>query len=543
MSQWLFVAAAKGLQGYVLRSDPLKEMVGASEWIESLPRADGTGFLAKVLADLEVSSPPKVLTDASGAARLLFDAEEDARRLARIWPLLASQYAPGLEVAVALVKVESEGLGPAIEDAERELNVNRNEPMVFLPEAGPEVARNRRTGLPAARLVRPLDSEDDHAGWQEPVDEESARKRQAAQWTSAHTLLNKVVPEDLRSLVPQKPDDWARQRLWPLDLTKLATDDNAYIAVIHADANGLGAAMMACVRSLRASRTPDRTYAALCGAIEAASVAAAQAAMRPLLQATQAQTRGQHSSKRNGQPVVPARPLVCAGEDFTCVVRAKHAISFAEDYLVALERETAQRFAALPEPIPGLKGLTGCAGVVFCRNHFPFSRAYALAERLCAFAKERTAREASAVAFLRLKSSLQPSDDYHEVLDHAFRAGTGPEQVLLSMNPYRVGSKPNRSLADLGDLRGLVEALDSRRHPGLPHSGLRGVVTRAYEGKSAADEAFERLKLVVQEREPRTWDGLASALKKLTGSGGLWRAEADAATPLYDALELLHLQL
>jgi hypothetical protein len=231
-------------------------------------------------------------------------------------------------------------------------------------------------------------------------------------------------------------------------------------------------------------------------------------------------------------------------------VRARHAIQFAQDYLVALENKTKELFkpqpdGRLPEAIKDLQHLTACAGVVFCKSHFPFSRAYALAENLCGFAKKQTQRKASALAFLRLKSSLQPSDDYEQVVQHAFQSGNETDRVLLTMNPYFVGGQPANGLPTLQQLRKLVKALGSRE---LPHSGLRGLVFRAYEGQAAADQAFERLRLVLQERDEQAWKALQDALEPLTG-GRLWKTvpatpstESKTLTPLYDALELLHLE-
>jgi hypothetical protein len=563
--QWLFIAAAKGLQGYVLRSDPLKEMIGASELIEALPRAKDTGFLVKVLGQMQPDlGRHTVLTDASGAARILFDREEDARRLARICPLLTSQFAPGLEMAVALVEVKPDELGAAIVQAEHEINTHRNQPAAALPEAGPWVARNRRTGLPAAQCVPALKDEQRKTGKQDVVDDESARKRQAARWTSGHTLLSKVVPEeyqnaadDLRNLIPKHDKDWPRIKRWPLDLTQIATSDNSYLAVIHADANGLGTAMMACTKQLQQSKQAAQTYTALCDAIEAASLAAARAAMRRVIKTTlqEEEKANQSQPGRHGDPwPIPVRPIVCAGEDFTVVIRARHAIQFVADYLAALEQETEARFKLisekgdLREPIPGLEPLTACAGVVFCKSHFPFSRAYALAERLCGFAKKQTERKASALAFLRLKSSLLPSDDCEVVVQHAFHAGSGPDRVALTMNPYLCGGRSLDGLPKLSDLLSLVKALDSKEDgKELPRSGLRSLVSRAYEGKTAADQAFERLSQVVKERDPAAWEKLGAALKQLTG-GGLWKSVPDdregrpkSITPLYDALELRHL--
>jgi hypothetical protein len=567
---WLFVTAAKGLQGYVFRSDPLKEMTGGSELIELLPRTQDEGrsgaaprrpmpllprtqdedYLAKVLARMEMQGNHDVLTDASGAARILFQEEADARHLALLWPLLVSQFAPGLEVTVSVVPVNG-NLGDAIEKAEREINIHRNLPSAALPEAGPWVARNRRTGLPAAAVVEALDEEERNQGRMEPVDAESRRKRQAAHDTSKQTLLKKVVSNQDLLASGTSAERKQFDRRWPSNLTKLADSDNSYLAIIHADANGLGAAMMACIAHLKTASSSGqaaKTYEALCRAIEDASKTAAQAAMNGVIEKTLKRETDDNLSGTHRTLPIPVRPIICAGEDFTCVIQAKHAVQFAQDYLLALEQETEKRFKLvagggyLPEAIPDLQRLTACAGIVFCKSHFPFSRAYAIAEQLCAHAKKRTDRQRSAITFLRLRSSLLPSDDYSEIVNHAFRCGSGAGPVLLTMNPYVVDDSTVNDLALLSHLRALMKAMDTRLNPKLPRSGLRELVSRAYESKAAADQAFGRLKLVVSERDKETWERLETALATLTRNG-LWKQTPDGhATPLFDALELLHLE-
>jgi hypothetical protein len=532
-AKWLFVSAAKGLQGYVLRSDPLKEMVGGSELIETLHRTDGRGFLSMVLNACAFVGNLTVLADVSGGARLLFDSEAEARQLARIWPLLASQYAPGLELSIALVKVEND-LGKAVEQAERALNANRNLPSVALPEAGPVVARNRRTGLPASHLVDPLDQADK----QDAVDLESKRKREAADRRAGGTLLEKIIPS------AHKPEffEGGPWNKWHPDLNKLGTETNPYLAVIHADANGLGSAMMRCVGELKEKPNGAKTYQDLCAAIDEASRLAAQAATELVL------------NKIAGQKgFVPLRPLVCAGEDFTCVIQAKYALKFAVEYLQKLECQTQKLFKPLQAEIPQLSPLTACAGIVFCKTHFPFSRAYAMAESLCGFAKQRTERKASALAFLRLKSSLSPSDNYEEFIDHSFMAGSQDDKVCLTMNPYHVGSSPTGELCTLSQLLALAKAM---RRENLPFSGQRQLVSRAYTGKAAATRDYDRLCLVAKQRDEKkdahAVEDLKTALNAMTGDG-LWKQPPPmvakggsgqprpSTTPFYDALELLHL--
>ena len=534
--QWLFVAAAKGLQGYVLRSDPLKEMVGGSELIETLCRAKG-GYLGRVLDAMGLKEGERtILTDAAGAARILFQSKSQAEQLARVWPLLAAQYAPGLEMSVALVEVKMNGLGEAIKAAERALNINRNLPGASIPEAGPWVARNRRTGLPAEYLVEALDEEDRKTQREDTVDAESKRKREAAAETASATLLDKIVPPEFTDTFGSLSQNKPGQFRWPRDLTKLATVDNPYIAVVHADANGLGVAMMRCIDSLGGRSDAAETYKHLCRAIETATQNAARKALEPLL----SMARKELTKDPQAEVIVPVRPLVCAGEDFTFVIRANHAVQFTKDYLEELERQTEKLFAPLQEKIKDLKPLTGCAGIAFCKSHFPFTRAYAIAETLCDYAKKQTQRKASALAFLRLKYSLSPSDDYDEFIKHSFSSGSNRE-VRLTMNPYVVGGQPPGDSSRLSELTALATAMG---HPAMPFSGQRELMTRAYVGKEAATRDFERLCQVGEARNKEALNKFKLALNSITGNG-LWKTksgEVACSTPLYDALELIHLK-
>ena len=83
-----------------------------------------------------------------------------------------------------------------------------------------------------------MEEEDRKTGKQDAVDNESARKRNAAKLTAGHTLLNKVVPPQHHHLLPTEREP--RSERWPSNLTKLATSDNSYLAIIHADAKGWG---------------------------------------------------------------------------------------------------------------------------------------------------------------------------------------------------------------------------------------------------------------------------------------------------------------
>ena len=80
-------------------------------------------------------------------------------------------------------------------------------------------------------------------------------------------------------------------------------------------------------------------------------------------------------------PFVPVRAIVLNGDDVTFVTDGRIGIPLAEAFLKQISR-------AVIEPSKGKKiQLSACAGVAIVKSHFPFYRAYQLAEELCLSAK------------------------------------------------------------------------------------------------------------------------------------------------------------
>lgn len=496
-----YALAAKGIQGYIFRTDKLKPIVGASELVEDLPR----DFLDRVLEKSGIGPDEYMpIARAAGAARIIFKDPARADELARVLPCLAGQYAPGLDVVQARVEL-SGNLFRAMEAAEDGLRAQRNVCFAELPAAGPLVIRNPRSGLPAEEVV-PVKGE------KEQLSREVARKYRMVDEGVNH-LVRKVSPEG----------DSVDLSLWPLEFDDIVEGDNSYLAVIHADANGMGQVILQMAKQLERESLEKQleVYQAFTRGVEEASENAARKALEPVLA----------DRKDEGGKCFPVRPIVCAGDDLTLVVAAPYAFRFIHDYLLHFEDLSRSALAGLG--IPGLEGLTACAGVVFVKKSFPFAQAYGLAESLCGFSKKAVERRASAAAFWRQTASS--GGDYNDILDRELTAG----DTVLTMNPYllKVGDGVEGPLlSDLGDL--ILAAAK------LPRGSLREVVSLAYSGYEPAQRAFERLCQVALKNREQSLKSLREALIRITGNEKepLWKGEKPRKTPLYDALELMALK-
>ena len=89
-----------------------------------------------------------------------------------------------------------------------------------------------------------------------------------------------------------------------------------------------------------------------------------------------------------GQWYVPFRPIVFGGDDVTFVCDGQLGLSLVLTYLKAFETQTVGLFEKpKADATDRRKSATACAGIAIVKTHYPFARAYALAEELCASAK------------------------------------------------------------------------------------------------------------------------------------------------------------
>jgi len=210
----------------------------------------------------------------------------------------------------------------------------------------------------------------------------------AAASVLAKSGVRRRARDRMRDLLLDLPD------LVPTDLDALR--DDGWIAVIHADGNGVGRVFTEFPeRALRAASALGNgtaslsldSHAHLLGAfareLDLASETALGMAVREV-------TAGQDA-------VGTILPVVVGGDDVTIVCHARFALALVRAYVLAFEEQTAAQPTV--KAITG-SGLTAAAGIAYVKPHHPFSAAYALAEELTSSAKLATragGREVSAV--------------------------------------------------------------------------------------------------------------------------------------------------
>lgn len=278
-------------------------------------------------------------------------------------------------------------------------------------------------------------------------------------------------------------DDDGKEELFQLNL--LDEKDLNWLAVIHADGNGLGAIFQDFLNVAKLGNTDAATYKAtysnFSDALDASCRLAATLALRDVWE-------------NDGKPEnLFFRPLIVAGDDLTVVCEGKHGLLFAKCFLQHFANVTC----ANPEikAVCGKHGLTAGAGIALVKAHHPFHRACDLAEELARTAKTLAKKVTPPVSAL----------DFHVALDGALSTGDArmvegrQEETHSSLRggPYCIEDTEPQGMRSL---KSLEQARDALAGDGLPRNQQHDLREAVVNGPYAANRALG----LIRHRYPDT---------------------------------------
>lgn len=532
----LLLIETAGNQRFIFDTNKLRDNIGASELVY---RAGVTW----VTDALKMEPAAKPVFQASGKALLLVPDRETGRRIICAVTLRALEQAPGLSVRGAISEEPvSLACAKKVHEAVKAL-FHRHEALgALLP--GPEtrfatlpvVQPCARSGLPAESLFQIAEGEG-----AEPLSAVSFAKQ--AYRNKGWRRMTEMVNQD--RFGPSSPFAFAND---VNDLEK-RIDDLNFVAVVHADGNGLGQIFLNFDRYLDPG-ADGKTYLDRLGAFSQALDDCTIRAFRGALSDMMAREWW-----RTDQP--PVVPLVLGGDDLTLLCDGRYALRLTARFLERFNEETAR--CETVSWIAGAAGLGACAGVALVKPHFPFHAAYELAEALLQSAKggKRHFRQADgdALPFTAL--------DFHVLYDSADadlgrirrQLQTRTEGASLTARPYIIGAPatglPPAATAWMAARPwSWLDQVQGRALPGgtgvashLPNSILHALRDAAHDGVAMADA---RLRATLG-REMKEAPERMSAWTALVGDTGLATASLFVDTPdgpvtrLLDALDIVGL--
>lgn len=507
----LVLIETSGNQAYIFATNKLRENVGASE----LTAQVGTQFVwdavksaeGKVPPDgerrdpakypaLDSQNPVEVILAVSGKALVLVRDAALGQKIVRDVTLRALREAPGLEVRGVVSRnfdFDKDTLHRLIGEVHRDF----------------EKVRSRLPG-PAARFQRlPIIAECASSGM--PAARYDASGRNPGPRSAVSLAKIRAAEPGLRRI----RDIVGDEALLPWSTTDVEDLGCDWLAIVHADGNGLGQVFLNFDR--RAQTTNNRDYITK---LRNFSMALDQCTEKAFC-------RSLSVFHRRGK-FIPIVPLVLGGDDLTVVCDGRQALQFTKKFIDCFEEETRQH--------PGVNsilsnGVTSCAGVTIIKPHFPFFAGYELAEDLLKSAKKIA--KANPGHFV---SAI----DYHILYD-----ASGPDlerirreltvdngATLLVGRPYvstRNQGPVNRRWEDLEKRIVAVRARDPDGKRQLPNSMLHELREGLFLGHQAADA---RLKLVLERYRKEGLDDLLGSQDSL-----FWQDADYWRTALMDAID------
>jgi len=453
MSKYLYGAAVQGIQDFIFKTNELRHIVGASELVEQICTS----------AFDEFAKNGESVVRAAGNIKFIFDSEEDCRKAVREFPKKIMIMAPGITISQAVVLYDND-FGKAIDQVEMLLKIQRNKPQRSVTYGLMGMKRANNTGLPVVKIAGKDDYKDEPTFQKECyVDTEGLCEKSFG----LSPIPKNAVVKNINDI----------------------TGKNDWIAIIHADGNGLGKVVQ------KVGKNKD-IFSRFSRELDAATKEAAQLAFRSI------------ESNFTDKEIIPIRPVVLSGDDMTVIIRGDLAITYTDAFIKAFEEKTQEHLGGIlrqeHEPVfaDGKDFLTACAGIAFIKSSYPFYYGYQLAEELCGYAKKDTKAiygvetnhlPPSCLLFHKVQDSFIVS--YEDIIKRQLTAKDG---LSFKAGPYYV--TPQEGKNSVNDLTESSKLLNSENGDGIK-SGIRNWISLRLENKSKADQRMGRMLQIFSNTE------------------------------------------
>ena len=447
MSKYLYGAAVQGIQDFIFKTNELKHIIGASELVEQICTTAFDDF----------AKNGESVVRAAGNIKVIFDKEEDCRNAVHEFPKRVMTMAPGITISQAVVPLDDD-FGKAIDDIEALLKVQRNKPSRSVTTGLIGIKRANNTGLPVVRIKE----EDKKVIYKD------------------ESTIQKEIYQNNKGLLCEK--SFGKEALSHKEVAyeiSNMTEKNDWIAIIHADGNGLGKVVQ------KVGKQKD-VFKEFSQKLDIATKEAANKAFATI------------ADKFKDNTIIPIRPVVLSGDDMTVIIRGDLALDYANAFITAFEDTTKKHLGDILKEqqvfAEEKDDLTACAGIAYIKSSYPFYYGYQLAEELCSHAKKDTKAiygaetnhlPPSCLMFHKVQDSFVV--DYKDIIERELTAKDG---LSFKAGPYYI--HPQNSKNTVEDLIKASKLLNTENGDGIK-SGIRNWISLRIEDKNKADQRQKRM--------------------------------------------------
>ena len=518
-TKYIAVLGTVSIQRYIFQSNRLKEIIGASDlakhWfdggliqaikqtVDTLDKnAWGTYKQNPSITQSDVKenteADVRIIYIGGGNAALLCKDKNTAVQVVEKWSYEILKDAPGLRVSVGYGEVDNTYY-EAYQKAWKQLN-KCEEALPYGAELGklPIVRSCSTTGLPASTIDREGNTSDF-------VSKEAARKSEQAGTKDKPGKAQEVIAEEFESVLKEN------QR-FALDFnTELGGGDgHSYMAVVHADGNGMGDILKNAVKE-----TDNDQFLHFIRRFSASVAMLSKNAFEKTLQHFQEMLSLSLKGLKEEDNVFPLRPIVYGGDDLTFVCDGRVGLHLTQHYL---QEFTKDKILVGDEE----RNIDACAGVAIVHTKFPIAQAYSFAEELCANAKSEyrksTNQAGSWMDFQIAQAGVTGSVD--TIRNAQYRSLTGQQ---LHQRPYQVPEEWDVVVR-------ILREFQSDEWPRSRAKSLMQVLTKGPAETKRFIKAAEwrKISLPTSDDDQTGW------------SGG---DDKDCTTPYFDPLEIFDFYL
>ncbi len=487
MTKYLYGAAVQGIQGFIFQTNKLREIVGASELVEEICTSKFKEIVGNGYAEYDEASGYGAVLHAAGNIKYIFDKEADCAKVVREFSKAIYEFAPGVTVSQAVVKMEEKfkKFEDAVNELEKRLRTQRNKTMRSSTLGLMGIERSRQTGLPVT-FVKP----ETRFGKKEELHlDEGTKAKLYADPSGERLKTTKKLCEKAFGISFKDHDDRIAYNIEDI------TEKNDWVAIIHADGNGLGQVVQ------KVGVDPSR-FKDFSEKLDAATTKSAIEAYNYV--------KKEHNLKDD--ELIPIRPIVLGGDDLTVICRADLALDFVTTFISQFEKNTREMLKDdNGEPLlknvfenETDKRLTACAGIAYIKSSFPFYYGYNLAETLCSLAKKdakdkqeiKDGKELpkSCLMFHKVQDSF--TEDWAAI---ANRELTPQENISFQFGPYYINEKKEESRLTVDELKNYVLKLDGKEGNAVK-SHLRQWMSLLHDNPEMAKQKLLRLKSMTSMR-------------------------------------------
>jgi hypothetical protein len=451
MAQYLYGAAVQGIQSFIFQTNKLRDIAGASELVNKI--------CTTLFKEVAGENGYEKIVMAAGNIKVIFSDKTVLEKVVREFPMEAMLMAPGITISQAVVEYDGDYAVKSLE-LEDLLRQERNryvQPTVSFSA----IERSRTTGLPAVA-------------------------QKSNEWLDAATNAKRKVYDNEFFALPQKSFGISYEQCKKQVETEFKdiSTSKSWLAVIHADGNGLGQLVQTignCIEKMRDFST----------ILDEINTAAAQEAFNKMIEEKHFEV----------DDIIPIRPIVLGGDDFTAVCRADFAIEYVKAYISAFERLSSER---LTEDLAkaDMQKISICAGVAFIKDTYPFHYGYALAEELCSVAKKDAKSLASeqylaesCIMFHKVQSSF--IEDFDAIKQKELTTIDGRSYVF---GPYYVNKQSNRDTCEILIDQAKQLASNNKEMNKIKSHIRQWLTIMADNGSDAAYQKSERVLSLLKEK-------------------------------------------